>query len=358
MENVSTSTPIWDFRQKEDLDNSASPSEREPVLNFSNGSFTTSFECGDSLNNEALGGLDISFGLSSGLRSLLLQPRTDDEHTELRKVLRETINLTRAAILSGLLSGQANAEEFVDTLAENCLFRPFGCVGSDTVADMFKNLDLSDWEWEDELIDVERYKYGKKEGGVITETLTYNNTCDKEVLYHIKHDSVRNCYVADYGGLDFKFGAFVGEEILKLEPGEDSKIKCVEKGGFSYKESTRGGLLSTQVKRKNSPSTSPVLHSEQVLRLKTNDGGSSPVLRPRTSQTKLFPGSKLPSPPRGKTKINRRLGKPRRLMNDKMKQALLSTPSPFSPKTERMKQVLITASFSPKEGVKKKDLQE
>ena len=175
MENVSTSTPIWDFRQKEDLDNSASPSEREPVLNFSNGSFTTSFECGDSLNNEALGGLDISFGLSSGLRSLLLQPRTDDEHTELRKVLRETINLTRAAIISGLLSGQANAEELVDTLAENCLFRPFGCVGSDTVADMFKNLDLSDWEWEDELIDVERYKYGKKEGGVITETLTYNN---------------------------------------------------------------------------------------------------------------------------------------------------------------------------------------
>ena len=163
--------------------------------------------------------------------------------------------------------------------------------------------------------------------------------------------------MADYGGLDFKFGAFVGEEILKLEPGEDSKIKCVEKGGFSYKESTRGGLLSTQTKRKNSPSTSPVLHSEQVLRLKTNDGGSSPVLRPRTSQTKLFPGSKLPSPPSGKTKINRRLGKPRRLMNDKMKQALLSTPSPFSPKTERMKQVLITASFSPKEGVKKKDLQ-
>ena len=104
--NMETSTPKWEHRSKpEVLDDSSSHQGSPPLLNFSNGSFSSSRE--DSITRERTLkiGLDFddSIELSSQIRKLLISPVNEDEYTEMKRLLQETINLTRAAIGRGIM---------------------------------------------------------------------------------------------------------------------------------------------------------------------------------------------------------------------------------------------------------------
>ena len=87
-------------------------------------------------------------GLSPELRKMLTQPRNENEYTETKRLITETINLTRAAMLSGIL--ERGDMTLWDVLEENSLFKPYFTEGRrNSLSKLLRDLDLEEWEKED-----------------------------------------------------------------------------------------------------------------------------------------------------------------------------------------------------------------
>jgi len=81
-------------------------------------------------------------GLSPQIRKLLIMPRTETEFMEMRKLVRETINLTHAAMDRGLIPDD-------DDLFENSMYKCFPSANRFSLSLMLVGLNLDDWERED-----------------------------------------------------------------------------------------------------------------------------------------------------------------------------------------------------------------
>ena len=62
-------------------------------------------------------------GLSPLLRSMMKQPRDENEFNEIKKLLTETLNLTRAAISRGLMVELETLPDF--DIRDNSMFKPY-----------------------------------------------------------------------------------------------------------------------------------------------------------------------------------------------------------------------------------------
>jgi len=148
------STPIWDHRGE--IRGGSSPNTSDTstvVLNFSGGSFSQESYITPARGDKSLSdrGCDIesfqSLGLTPALRKLLIHPSNVDDYIATREILQETINLTRAAILVGLINEDIGLEEFSIKLTENSLYRCYSVI--DPIQSLMENLDLDGWSAND-----------------------------------------------------------------------------------------------------------------------------------------------------------------------------------------------------------------
>ena len=86
----------------------------------------------------------LSQWLSPQLRKLLVRPVEVDEFEETKKLLRETINLTKAAMWKGLITMDSMAATFKETLEENALYRPYMINKNLNLSELLKGLNLND----------------------------------------------------------------------------------------------------------------------------------------------------------------------------------------------------------------------
>ena len=84
---------------------------------------------------------------------MLVQPRNATEAEELRRLLTETINLTKTAIERGIIKRSVSMPDLMSDLIcpieENALFRPFRRADSDSLSLFMMGLDLAAWEMDD-----------------------------------------------------------------------------------------------------------------------------------------------------------------------------------------------------------------
>ena len=134
-----SSTPIWEHRGiSGEQETPESTVETPPILDFSGGSFE--MECTvDKAYSEPV-------GLSPALKKLLIRPREGEEYMDTRKLLRETLNLTRAVMWNGLIEENLNADEFKLNLLDNAFFKKYGIAEVDTMEELLKGLKIDDWE--------------------------------------------------------------------------------------------------------------------------------------------------------------------------------------------------------------------
>jgi len=384
--DMDSSTPIWGYRTRlDEVDDSLSPARLSPILNFSGGSFSST--CGQVLMDDS--GEDVisvkTVALTPQLRGLLIKPVCEDEYTELKRVIQETINLTRAAIWRGIMNTNDNQVLLLDPLEENTFFRPFGYFGTNSVAELMDNLDLSDWDLEEMLIEVEvnrqdSRRFGVLVGGLYTEHVEHlprndqNIVVDGRVINGLSvegntHQGWNPYEQVNYQ--DMNLGRRLFQDLDEREhyqnqnPGrrlfQEHEVTVTPQAEINSPEFKTlnemndyvqgilsksdwavsgerkhlGGVASASLKRKE---TSPSFQSDSVLRIRRNDGGSSPSLRPRQISMNSAGGPNRISPPNGGTcKKRRRVVKPKKVFND------------------NKKQLLITSSFSPRVSSKIKD---
>ena len=84
-------------------------------------------------------------GLSPQVRKLLIKPKTESEFIEMRKLVIETINLTRAAMRRGLIEDDGLTMD--ELLEDNSMYKPVGDRFS--ISRMLMGLNLDDWERDD-----------------------------------------------------------------------------------------------------------------------------------------------------------------------------------------------------------------
>jgi len=140
-----TSTPNMAYRERQEIIVELTPIKRSPLFDL-NGTL-------DSVNassDMSLGHKSEKAGMSPDLRQLLITPRKQTELDELKSVLTETLNLTRAAMRKGIISRRNSAPEqdLEEQLEDNCLFKPIGGRSS-SLSDLLRGLDLDAWELED-----------------------------------------------------------------------------------------------------------------------------------------------------------------------------------------------------------------
>ena len=171
-----TSTPIW--RQRAPV--IVSPGEVSPIKiesgrNFSSGSCGRNISNGScgwnisdgsrghnisngsrgrgisydeltGLTNDTAGERILAAGLSPELKRLLIRPRSVDEFEDTRKLLIETINLTRAARSFGIIKGSNSMPDIALRLEENTFFIQVPYPRSCSISEMMRGINLNDWE--------------------------------------------------------------------------------------------------------------------------------------------------------------------------------------------------------------------
>ena len=84
----------------------------------------------------------ITAGLSPELNKLLVRPRAEDELDDARRLLTETINLTRAAMERGIITGDDCLPE--EDVTMNSFYRPIGLMRIFNIQERFGGLNLND----------------------------------------------------------------------------------------------------------------------------------------------------------------------------------------------------------------------
>ena len=274
-----------------------------------------------------------SLGLTPALKKLLIHPLNDDEYIETKKLLEETINLTRAAILVGLIEDGTDLEDFSIKLKENSLYRNINII--DPVQNLLENLNLDDWSAND------------------FETLTNTNRHNGKMGVLIDEGKVKaedqlsigiNLAWALRVGTDFTI-----ERVVDVLPGWSSMNFAGSMGQSSGKyfagsACTGQAMASTEPLKRKGDVFSPTAASNETYscsgarKLQRGDPGelgASPVLKIRRgldTKPKSPPGGgKLTSPAVGRImKKNRRLATPKRTFTPDRRQRLIT--SSFSPK--------------------------
>ena len=88
-----------------------------------------------------------SVGLTPQLKCMLIHPKSEEEHTTIKRVLLETMNLTRSAILNGLIVD--DLENYMIQIGDNSMYKPLGMNILNPVVELMQNLDINAWCDED-----------------------------------------------------------------------------------------------------------------------------------------------------------------------------------------------------------------
>ena len=324
--NMDTSTPLWSHRQsRETLEGSPSPIRTSPALKLNgssfNGNSSGSFEQ-KSVKNETI--TIRPAGLSPNLRRLLIDPTRDDSFEDMRKVLNQTVALTKAAMVRGLIPHDANAPELTEPLEENPLYKPLNITRNYTLSKLLEGLNIQEWDEDDFVTEYDflkasgsRHRRGVlvadnvPNGGFVT--WTWMNALDNGIALPAWEDEFLR-----FPGL----GKFQQEKT----PAKDNIEKESSHVESSINQSLRGTVTSQRKRKETSPRMEQ--SSNVVLRLKRNDNSSSPILRPRPVINKSPQGAQ---PPSGGVSKQKRVRKtPRRKLVPGLKQQLIT--SSFSPR--------------------------
>ena len=145
-----TSTPIWGRRETPAISPEiCSPIKRSPILSFRNGTFKCDSIDGCENSLEFVKDKIITAGLSPELNKLLVRPRAEEELDDARRLLTETINLTRAAMERGIITGDDCLPE--EDVTMNSFYRPIGLMRIFNIQEQFGDLNLNDWSGEKDL---------------------------------------------------------------------------------------------------------------------------------------------------------------------------------------------------------------
>ena len=121
------STPIWTHRSVDKEESSPESIENSPLLNSSCEALVGLIQSKtpESLDGDGklLGDCNTlkTAGLTPQLKKLLIHPLNEDEYLSTRRFLQETINLTKTAILNGLIIEDLDTDEYILKLGENYL---------------------------------------------------------------------------------------------------------------------------------------------------------------------------------------------------------------------------------------------
>ena len=300
---METSTPQWSAREpKKEIELSPiSPTVSGGVVNKD--LKDTSGEDSDQLVTTRL-----ETGLSPGVRKILIKPKNESEFLEMRKLIIETINLTRAAMQRGLIEDDGISLQ-VD-LEENW----FNKKDRFSLSRMLMGLNLDDWEKDD---------------------IFTRFTCDES-----KQD--RSSALLQVDELNEKSWEESNEKFRKQE--EMNVIKQVDTSRLdanNEKEMTEALNAVDHTNEMNKHGETPLTQSlkrkslspygeTQVARAlklgKGNDG--SPLLKERKKENK--PHIPLASKTPGTAKKKRQYKRVKRCLNPDSNQPLLT--SIFSPK--------------------------
>ena len=145
-------------------------------LRFSARSFSSGMEnisnC-DSLGEsyEGVGRENLSAGQSPELRKLLVRPRNKEEFISTKRLLTETLNLTKAAISWGIIQGNLSAPEFKLDVVDNPMFRTYA-TRANSLDLLLGNLNIDEWgsgSFVEEIDAVEPEQAEKRKGVLIIE---------------------------------------------------------------------------------------------------------------------------------------------------------------------------------------------
>ena len=165
-----TSTPISSvrYREREEIFVDLTPIKRSPIFDL-NGTV-------DAINVSSEPSQNITLehtGMSPVLKKMLITPVKEDEIMEMKRILSETINLTRAAIEKGVIERRNSAPDLdileQDKLENNYFYR---CCKSRSMSltEMLLELNIDAWELDDFYLEwglEPRQRGGNKQQGVL-----------------------------------------------------------------------------------------------------------------------------------------------------------------------------------------------
>ena len=311
------------------------------MLDFTGGSFERDLSTQKSYHNRNL----VAAGLSPALRKLLIRPQEDDDDKFMnaKKLLRETLNLTLAAMWNGYVEGNPNSEEYKLSLLDNALFRRYGLTNVDTMEELMKGLNIDEWQEQDfmnTLTPIQELEVKRRKGVLIIDTLAEGKQsyCDDgkidllfdpsvgEIYCDVRRKYLLNNPVRAYSIATVK-------EVLNTDSLVDKLIEeSVKITGVPTELSLNKPVCTPKRKTISPPTQGQVARALKFQR--AGDQGS-PILRVRSGMDTLHetpPGlGNLASPAFEESR--RKITIPKQSYTPDMKQTLIT--SVFSPKIMR-----------------------
>ena len=160
---MNTSTPQWKSREPNvETYDEVSPIKQTFVTSNVEVRQDRSHETSSQSNNsDIIPTTLVETGLSPQVRKLLIIPRNETEFMEMRRLIRETINLTRAAMDRGLIPEDGISR--YEDLFENSIYKPYPSADRFSLSLLLAGLNLDDWERDDIYADfgIDRSTSGK-----------------------------------------------------------------------------------------------------------------------------------------------------------------------------------------------------
>ena len=331
------STPVWDHREPKRMDSTLDSEEMSQ--SSQNASDTTnSTHKTPTMDSRCL---TTSAGLTPQLKCMLIHPESEEEHITIKRVLMDTINLTRAAILNGLIVD--DLENYMIQIGDNSMYKPFGMNVLNPVVELMQNLDINAWCDDDfsedqddrfEILPLDRKRKSVLFDWNIKNSVPVVHKRD-EILINPTSSKCTEILISPIGhGLDeilMKTEVNVDEKIL-IKPITSLSQYVMKMIGRNLDKHKVSGKLSIKRKALSPPGPNQIT---RAVKLQATGCGSSPDLRIRSGMRKVSvsPPSAgvISSPATGRVKkCRRRIATPKRsYVPDK-------------------NQLLITSSFSPK----------
>ena len=268
-------------------------------------------------------------------------PVFETEYEESKRLLTETINLTRAAIDRGIIPNLGNVLPDED-ISMNSFYKPISRAGIFTVNELLGNLNINDgygeedFKQEDQGVDEDNklllmeYDWirGKKRAGVLDSTTT--TSWETLLKRHLDTEEKIDAYVED--------ALRISELKPPLKTPPMVKKHVVKKAGRSF----AGKLLGSSKRKKLSPADEA--SGSRSNKWRKGENHASPKLKmgqvPASTSPPLRGVSLSKSPDKGGmvVKKNRKFITPRRNLNTSLRQVLIN--SMFSPRTRKSNQDL------------------
>ena len=181
-------------------------------------------------------------GLSPQLRRILVQPRNETDYQATKRLLTETLNLTRAAVIKGLVQDDESILHF--DLEDNSLYSTYTRADQLTLVKLLCGLNIDTWGQEDVVVDsitgekVEKADTLEAEDSFILlewkdkrtnnrrGVLVDNTSLEKELDDPWRREKIMG-----------KAGGDDSDVIFKLKVVDYSPLKSIEYKKFPYHES-------------------------------------------------------------------------------------------------------------------------